>query len=140
MAHGGFQGTFEIKNLYISEGLGFAESYDLDMQTFYSDLAPSHGIWKVGDLVWHYAPTPGGIPGWVCVAAGIAAGTAWRAGTVYEVGSQISAGDRVYRCTVAGISGTNAPIHTSGQAVDGTVTWQYLGALVIFKALAPLSA
>lgn len=31
---------------------------------------PTAGTWKVGDIVWHSAPTAGGKIGWVCTAAG----------------------------------------------------------------------
>lgn len=45
---------------------------------------------------------------------------------------QVKATARVYRCTVAGTTGTVAPSHTTGDAVDSTVTWSYIGPMAQF--------
>lgn len=42
-----------------------------------ADPSTGTGTWKRGDVVWYTAPSAGGSPGWVCVAAGTP-GT-WRA-------------------------------------------------------------
>lgn len=52
--------------------------------------------------------------------------TQWVASTVYTVDSYVVAGNNVYRCSVAGTSGSTMPIHTSGTATDGSVTWEYI--------------
>lgn len=31
---------------------------------------PQGGAWKAGDIVWNSAPSAGGPPGWICIAAG----------------------------------------------------------------------
>jgi len=51
---------------------------------------------------------------------------AWKPSTAYSVGNQVIANGNIYKCTVAGTSGTTAPSHTSGTATDGTVTWQFV--------------
>lgn len=53
-------------------------------------------------------------------------GLQWKADTSYKVGMYTWASGRAYLCTAAGTSGSTAPSHTSGTAVDGTVTWQYV--------------
>jgi len=50
---------------------------------------------------------------------------AWAATTAYVVGDRVRASGNLYRATVAGTSSSTAPSHTSGTAVDGTVTWLY---------------
>lgn len=36
----------------------------------YDTAAPTTGTWERGDIVWNSAPSAGGTPGWMCVAAG----------------------------------------------------------------------
>ena len=49
--------------------------------------------------------------------------------TVYAVGDQVHNGTNIYRATVAGTTGAaSAPVHTTGTAADGTVTWQFVQA------------
>lgn len=52
--------------------------------------------------------------------------SAWVTLTAYVIGDWVTANGSVYRATVAGNSGAVAPTHTSGTAVDGTVTWLYV--------------
>jgi hypothetical protein len=52
--------------------------------------------------------------------------TAWAALTAYSIGDRVGRQGRMYQATVAGTSSSTAPSHTSGTAVDGTVTWQWL--------------
>ncbi|WP_161883840.1 hypothetical protein [Deinococcus alpinitundrae] len=54
----------------------------------------------------------------------------WTATTAYTLGQTVNTTTRVYRCSVAGTSSATAPTHTTGSATDGTVTWDYVGALV----------
>jgi hypothetical protein len=51
--------------------------------------------------------------------------TIWVTLTVYSVGDKAGYGGRLYTVTVAGTTSGTAPSHTSGTAVDGTVTWQF---------------
>ena len=37
----------------------------------FSTAPPTNGTWKVGDICWNTTPTGGGIPGWVCITAGV---------------------------------------------------------------------
>ncbi|UNH61325.1 baseplate wedge initiator [Synechococcus phage S-SZBM1] len=50
----------------------------------------------------------------------------WRQNKSYAIDEFAYYGRNKYKCTVAGVSGTVAPTHTSGTAVDGTVTWEYV--------------
>jgi lysophospholipase L1-like esterase len=59
---------------------------------------------------------------------GAAAVSAWGATTAYTVNAVVTSGGNLYQCVVAGTSGTVAPVHTTGQALDGTVLWQYRAA------------
>jgi hypothetical protein len=48
----------------------------------------------------------------------------WVASTAYTQGQVVTgANDRMYRCSVAGTSGSTIPSVASGTVVDGTVTW-----------------
>lgn len=51
---------------------------------------------------------------------------AWTASTAYKIGQRVLSGTKLYECTVAGTSNSTAPTHTSGTAVNGTVTWRYV--------------
>lgn len=58
----------------------------------------------------------------------------WAATTAYALNDQINAGGRVYKCTVAGTSGSTMPTSATTE-VDGTVTWSYMGAASITKSI-----
>jgi parallel beta-helix repeat protein len=98
-----------------------------------STAAPTSGTYRVRDKVLNSAPSPGGYDSWVCTTAGQVCTTAWVASTAYVVGDVRYVNSKVYQCTVAGTSSTTAPSHTSGTATDGTVTWQYVNTLAVFK-------
>lgn len=51
---------------------------------------------------------------------------AWAATTAYVLGQPVITGGRLYVATTAGTSSSTAPVHTAGQAADGTVVWQYI--------------
>lgn len=74
--------------------------------------APSHytGTAADGTVTWQIAEPP----------------QYWGAGLAYEVGDVIYANSKWYECTAAGTSGSVAPLHTSGEDTDGTVTWLYV--------------
>jgi hypothetical protein len=44
----------------------------------------------------------------------------------YTAGGVIAANGNIYRVVVGGVSGTVAPSHTSGTAVNGGITWEYI--------------
>ena len=50
---------------------------------------------------------------------------AWAATTAAVVDQPCIAGGRLYVCTAAGTTGSTAPTHTAGRAVDGSVTWEF---------------
>lgn len=102
--------------------------------------APIKGKYSLYRKIYNAAPSGGGKMGWVCTTAGTANSTAWVASTAYTVGKQVNVNNNVYECTVAGTSGTTAPSHTSGEAVDGTVTWKYIDLLAIFKGFGTIDA
>ena len=95
---------------------------------------PVGGAWKVGDTVRNKMAVSGQYIGWVCVAAGRACKTVWQPNTAYNVNALVNANGKVYKCTKAGTSGNTAPTRTSGDITDGTVTWQYIDVLAVFKA------
>lgn len=71
---------------------------------------------------------------------GYAASTEWLASTARTVGNIRYAGNKVYRCTIAGTTGTEQPTATTGEILDGSVTWEYLGAKSIFKAVGAIAS
>lgn len=99
----------------------------------YRSAVPTAETWRLGDVVYNTKPIPGGYIGWICTKAGIACGTVWTANTPYIVDAIRYTSNRVYKCTIAGVSGTAAPTHTTGTVADGTVTWEYLGEIAEFK-------
>lgn len=51
----------------------------------------------------------------------------WTASTVWAAGATVlTTTGKTYSTTLGGTSGADEPSHTSGTAVDGTVTWQYI--------------
>lgn len=119
------------------------QSYDngyYNSQTEYSAV-PTIGTWKIRDFVKNVYPTVKTdadtkqyiLWGWLCTTAGISNNVAWAGITICTVGQRVYATNKVYECTIAGTSGTVAPSHSSGTAADGTVTWQMVGALGVFK-------
>lgn len=51
----------------------------------------------------------------------------WAATTLTAAGVSVITGGRQYLAVVGGTTGASAPVHTEGQAVDGTVVWKFLG-------------
>lgn len=52
---------------------------------------------------------------------------AWVKTSMYSIGDKISANGKNYIATNTGVSSTTAPFHSSGTAVDGTVSWLFMG-------------
>lgn len=100
---------------------------------FKSASAPTSLYWKAGQIIQNTSLSTGGYIGWVCTTDGTANNQSWVATTAYTVNTVVNANGKVYRCTVAGTSGSTAPSHSAGTAVDGTATWQYVDILAVFK-------
>lgn len=49
----------------------------------------------------------------------------WATGTSYAAGAYTFYNGNYYKTTAGGTSGANPPVHTSGSASDGGVTWDY---------------
>lgn len=127
---------FEFKNK-----LGNGTNYPINslLKVMYADnitaLTQNTLLYNKGDTVHCTDPVArGGVQKWVCTTAGYYNATAWVDSTAYTVGSYINSSGKVYKCTVAGTSGTVAPSHSSGTSTDGTVTWEYVGVLAVFTA------
>ncbi|PJN90996.1 hypothetical protein [Bacillus sp. mrc49] len=102
--------------------------------------APISGYYYLGEKVEISIPVAGGNIGWINLTEGYANDTAWVTTTPYALGARIYVGTNVYQATVAGTSGATAPSHTTGTAVDGTVTWQYMGQKAKFKSYGAIQA
>lgn len=63
----------------------------------------------------------------------------WASSTTYALNDQVNAAGRVYKCTVAGTSGSTMPTSATTE-VDGTVTWLFLGANGITKGIGARAA
>ncbi|WP_430509946.1 right-handed parallel beta-helix repeat-containing protein [Gottfriedia solisilvae] len=94
---------------------------------------PNALYYTKGQVLYNSNPTSGGYVGWICTTAGTANKTAWAPATSYPLNALVNANSKVYKCIVAGTSGAIAPSHTTGTALDGTVTWQYVDVLAVFK-------
>jgi chitodextrinase len=102
-----------------------------------SDRIPEQGVWTTGDKVFNNRPTPANAyEGWICTIGGTAARLSWLTGTAYEANSLVASNGKVYRAasiTGDGRTGTTAPSHINGTAVDGSITWQFVDAAAVFK-------
>ncbi|MDR7073310.1 carbohydrate-binding protein [Fictibacillus barbaricus] len=94
---------------------------------------PTGGLFSKGELIYNAVPAAGGYLGWVCTQSGQVNNNPWKSNTSYSSNDVVNANGFVYKCVVAGTSGQNAPNHSSGTALDGTVKWEYLNRLAVFK-------
>ncbi|MEH6892583.1 hypothetical protein V7024_23570 [Bacillus sp. JJ864] len=101
---------------------------------------PTFGIYSRGELLLNMNPTVGGYVGWVCIISGTANNYAWMVNKNYAMDNLVNANGKVYRCIVAGTSGTTSPSHTSGTASDGNVIWEYVNVLAVFKPFGLISS
>jgi hypothetical protein len=101
---------------------------------------PAFGSYNIGQLFYNTSPIPGGYVGWVCTKAGIANNNPWTANKTYALNSLVNSNGKVYKSKTTGISGTTAPSHTSGTASDGSVTWEYVDVLAVFKPFGLISS
>ena len=51
--------------------------------------------------------------------------TLWTANRSFSVNDLVYFARQKYKCTVAGVTSSVAPTHTTGTATDGTVTWEW---------------
>jgi hypothetical protein len=127
-----------IRNVFVNIALPAAEAgIYVDYDPREEGVAPPEfGQWFRGDKYKHAAPVPGGYVGWVCVAAGFASAVSWSASAVKAKGDRLTASGRVYEALTAGTTGLTAPVWPAagGQTTDGSVTWQEIGPLAVFKA------
>ncbi|MGD7009436.1 right-handed parallel beta-helix repeat-containing protein [Metabacillus sp. 84] len=105
-----------------------------------ADSEPSTGTYMVGQIIYNVTPVAGGYVGWICVASGIANKNPWSPNKSYTINSLVNANGKVYRCIAAGSSGASAPSNTNGTAQDGSITWEYVGALAVFKPFGLISS
>ncbi|MGG1638209.1 right-handed parallel beta-helix repeat-containing protein [Paenibacillus sp. NRS-1760] len=97
---------------------------------------PTSGYFPLGRKIEQAAPVSGGFEGWLPVTPGTANKTAWAAATAKVKYDQINAGGYVYEATTAGTTGASAPTWSTTLGVmvtDGTVIWQNIGPLAVFK-------
>jgi hypothetical protein len=82
----------------------------------WSATNPYGSMW---DTAW---PAAGGT-----ASTGMSSAPAWAATTAYTRGAiVVTAGGNSYKCVGAGASGSASPLHTAGQCLDGSVTWEFL--------------
>ena len=134
--------TTLVSSVYPQGTIGLARRDDVDdvadlLRITTLTASPSSGehAYYKGDCVLNGSPSSTSNLMWVCTTSGYAVTTEWVASTDYSVGTLRFTSTRVYKCTVAGTTGTTAPTHTTGTAVDGTVTWEYLGVKAVFRAV-----
>ncbi|HCH8378478.1 TPA: hypothetical protein NNT01_004504 [Salmonella enterica] len=128
--------AFEFVHRLGSSG---APTPDTIMKNIYADnitnITQNTLLYVVGDTVNCTAPVArNGIIKWVCTTGGYYNTNAWVASTAYAVNTYVNANGKVYRCTVAGTSGTSAPNHSSGTASNGSATFEYIGTLAVFRS------
>ncbi|WP_333578095.1 right-handed parallel beta-helix repeat-containing protein [Sphingobacterium sp.] len=82
------------------------------------------------------------VVGWICIQEGIATNILWKANTEYSIGTLIQSGNNVYVVKTAGITSYTPPTDStpSMEIVDGTVVWNYVGSLALFKPFGNISS
>lgn len=65
------------------------------------------------------------------LAANFGSAIDWRPNTRFNAGSKVRAGDNTYLSVASGVTGVLAPVHTSGSASDGSLTWWFAGSAQI---------
>lgn len=103
------------------------------------DDTPSSDYWEWTDLIRNTRPIDGGSGLWMCMVSGYANKTPWVQNAAYLNGQQINANGNVYQCIVAGTSGNSSPSGTADRISDGTVVWEYVGPLAVFKQFGLIS-
>ncbi|KPH59193.1 hypothetical protein ADT71_23925 [Novosphingobium sp. ST904] len=81
------------------------------------------------------ALSAGGVFAQVALNDGWDTSNAWVAGMNVAVGDMLYSGSSVYRATAAGVAGATAPTGTGTAVSDGTLTYRYITAKVVWGAL-----
>lgn len=110
-------GTTSPKEIKFRDGFTFQTERQIDAVQYGPDLFIATGT-KLCELTYHDDPH-------------------WLSETEYVVGDKVRVEDRIYECQTAGTSGTVAPSHTEGLAVDGTVVWRYYSLVWDAKVVTP---
>jgi hypothetical protein len=109
---------------------------------FSSQLPPTDSDgWQRGDIIRRRDVTNGQLVEVSCQIAGSAANTAWAASTAYSLGTRRFNGSNVYAVATAGTSAASGgPTGTGSGITDGTVVWNYVAPLAVFKTTATAAA
>jgi len=154
--------TWEIKEVYINlrdldlskdinirtsvtneaDHICYVDGVYVDFTDYTKSAAlPISGTFAVGDIVYNTTPAAAGTLGWVCVTAGQAEDAEWQAATVYTADDLVYNGANVYICTTGGTSaGSGGPTGTGAGITDGTVEWNYVNTLAVFKTFGTIEA
>lgn len=102
---------------------------------FGSQVPPTESDgWQRGDIIRRRDVTNGQVAEVVCQVAGSAANTAWASSTAYTLGTRRYNGSNVYAVATAGTSAASGgPTGTGSGITDGTVVWNYVAPLAVFK-------
>jgi hypothetical protein len=124
-----------IGPITLNDGLISARKLTLQTLTFepnHPDRIAKDTIEYMPGVSFKYLrPVAGAL--WGCKAyTGGRRATAWVASTAVSLNTYRAGGADVYKATVAGTTGTVIPSHTSGDAVDGTVTWTWVAPKALF--------
>ena len=94
---------------------------------------PTSGYFRYRQKLEEATLTSGGYIGWIVIKEGTANNVDWLASTAYSSGELVNANEKVYQVISAGTTSTSPPNHTSGTAIDGTVTWEYVSDKAVIK-------
>lgn len=101
----------------------------------YSALSePTSGYYEKGDVVQNSGADTV-IAYWINTVTGFATNTAFSANTSVDLNAYIFNDSNVYRVSVAGNLGADAPVHTSGTTTNGTTQLEYVGKKCVFKTV-----
>ena len=89
----------------------------------------------VSDRIINSSPNDNSWTEAICIKSGYTCSQAWAPNTAVPVDNFRFSNGNVYQSIVGGQTSEVSPNHTTGSAVDGTVTWKYIGSLAVFKEL-----
>jgi hypothetical protein len=97
----------------------------IDGRSTLASAPTDSGFYRVGDIVYKNSLSGINDAGWICTTSGSPYNVGWVASTAYNVGDVVRSGVSLYKCIIAGTSGSTSP-SGANDFVDGTVTWRYL--------------